>query len=246
MVRVAICDDEKEIITELELTLADIFGVFDITHEISSFLSVNELCGALKGGTCYDLIFLDIGFSENEINGVEMGWLIREILHDNTVSIVYISWEERYALQLFKIRPLDFLIKPLTREKVKKTIETYIRITAPLAGGGEFTYKRGRATHSAQIKDIVYLEANDRKVIVHFRDGGTDDFYGTLKDVYEKQLKECDFLFAHASFLVNYDYVTATGYRLLHVTGGLTLPISQSRRNEVRYRCTAIAKRRLA
>jgi len=244
MIKVAVCDDEKETTAELELALADIFDGLCVGHEIDGFLSVSDLRGALKAGTRYDLIFLDIAFSENEINGVEMGWLIREVLKDNTVSIVYISWVERYAMHLFKIRPMDFLIKPLTREKIEKTVETYLKIAAPF-GGEKFVYKKGHTTHSVQTKDIVYLEAYDRKIVIHLCDGTKNDFYGSLKDVYEEQLKERDFLFIHASFAVNYDYVTEINYSDLHIAGSPpSLPVSQSRRNEVRKRYTAIMRRR--
>jgi len=244
MVRIAVCDDEEIITDEMKLVLTDILDGLGIGHEIDGFLSVSDLCRVMKSGTRYDLIFLDIAFSENEMDGVEMGWLIREVLKDNTVSIVYISWVERYAMHLFKIRPMDFLIKPLTREKIEKTVETYLKIAAPL-GEGKFVYKKGHATHSVRTKDIVYLEARDRKIVIHFCDGEEDDFYGTLKDVYEKQLKECDFLFTHASFAVNYDYVTEIRYNDLHIAYHPSpLPISQTRRNDVRKQYAAILKRR--
>jgi len=247
MVRIAVCDDEKEIIAELELTLADILDGMDVDHKIDVYHSGVDLCSALKTGFRYDLIFLDIAFSENEINGVETGWMIREIHNDNAVSIVYISWIERYAMHLFKIRPMDFLIKPLTRGKIQTAVETYFRIISPPWGDVEFVYKKGHATHSVWLKEIVYLEARDRKVVLHLCNGTKDDFYGNLKDTYENQLKEYDFLFIHASYAVNYDYITAIKYSDLHITDSQSpLPVSQSRRNEVRERYTAIMKRRRA
>ena len=94
-------------------------------------------------------------------------------------------------------------------------------------------------------KNIVYLEARGRKVVIHLRDGREDDFYGALRDVYEEQLKGCDFLFAHASYLINFDYITTVKYNCLHIKGRPTpLPISEGRRKEMRNRYTAILKRR--
>jgi len=247
MIKIAVCDDEKQTTAELEHILTDILGGMNLDHEIACFLSGNELCHTLETGVRYDLIFLDIEFSKNEINGVEAGRLIREAHHDNTASIVYISWAKRYAMQLFQIRPLDFLIKPLSREKIEKTIKTYIKIAALSAGGkGEITYKKGHATHNVRIRDIIYLEARDRKVIIHRSDGTEDDFYGALKDVYEEQLKENDFLFIHASYAVNYDYVTVVKYNAFHVVGSLApLPVSRNRKDEVREQYSAIMKRRM-
>jgi len=245
MVKIAVCDDEKEVTAELEQALTGIFGGLNIAHEIACFLSGNELCRALEAGAQYNLIFLDIEFSKNEINGVELGHLIRDTHQNSTASIVFISWIERYAMQLFQIRPLDFLIKPLSSEKIEETVKTYLRIAALPGRKGVFAYRKGHAAHSAPVKDIAYLEACNRKVVIHFCDGSKDDFYGTLKDVYEAQLKESDFLFIHASYAVNYDCVMAVKYNALHITGSLTpLPISRNRRDEIREQYTAIMKRR--
>jgi len=245
MVKIAVCDDEEEITAGLELALADILGAIGVEHEIRGFSSARELCRSLQAGERYGLIFLDIAFSENEINGVETGWIIREVHKDNAVSIVYISWEKRYAMELFKIRPLDFMIKPLARGEIERAVETYLEISTPPGGKAELAYKKGHLERSARIKDIVYLEARDRKVVIHLCDGGKDDFYGALKDVYEEQLKRRDFLFVHASFAVNYDYVTAVKYNSLHVACSPTpLPVSRNRRDEVRRRYSAIMKRR--
>ena len=225
--------------------MADIFGSLNIAHQIACFRSGNDFCRAVEAGASYDLIFLDIAFSGHEITGVDVGRLIRETRHSNTASIVYISWVERYAMQLFQIRPLDFLIKPLSREKIERTVKTYLKIAAPAGGGREFSYKKGHTTHTAQVKDIVFLESRDRKIIMHHSDGTKDDFYGTLKDVYEEQLKERDFLFIHASYAVNFDYVTAVTYSALHIMGSLApLPISRAKRDEVREQYTAIMARR--
>ena len=118
MLNIAICDDEQKIGAELEAALIDIFGKLHIEHEIEVYLAGEALYRKMEAGTHYDLIFLDIEFTKNEINGVEVGRLIREAHQNNIVSIVYISWEKKYSMQLFSIRPLNFLIKPLEYEEI--------------------------------------------------------------------------------------------------------------------------------
>lgn len=243
MVMIAICDDEMNISAELERTLRNILGKLNIKHEVDVFFAGDELCWKMDVGAHYDLIFLDIEFAKEKINGVDVGRIIRNAYHNNIVSIVYISWEKKYSMQLFEVRPMNFLIKPLEYGKVEQTIRTYLKIAGLLSGA--FTYKKGYDTFKVQIKDIVFLENRERKVVIHFADGRKEDFYGSLKDAYNEQLQGFDFLFIHASYVVNYDYITAVKYnQLLLVDNTASLPISPNKRSEVRENYLAIMKRR--
>ena len=243
MIYIAICDDETKIGAELERTLLDIFNQQKVKCEIDVFFAGDELCRKMNAGAHYDLIFLDIEFAKNEINGVEIGRLIRDAHHNHMVSIVYISWEKKYAMQLFEIRPMDFLIKPLDYEKLEQTVSTYLKVSG--LWSREFTYKKGHDTYKVQAKNIIYLESSDRKLILHLSDGRKEEFYGALKEAYNEQLHKLDFLFIHASYVVNYDYVSSVKYnQLLLAEGQVPLPISPNRRSEVRERYYEIMKKR--
>ena len=251
MLMIAVCDDEQKIAGELETALIDIFARLQIKYEIDVYFAGDALNKQMKAGAYYDLIFLDIEFARNEINGVELGRLIRDAHQNNTVSIVYISWEMKYSMELFDIRPLNFLIKPLEYDKIEKAVRTYLKIAGLWAG--EFTYKIGHNTFKVQVKDIIYLESRDRKLILYLTDGRKEEFYGSLKDVYTEQLERYDFLYIHASYVVNYDYITSIKYNQLFMTNSAAstgcatpLPISQNKRNEVRESYFAIMKRRRA
>jgi len=243
MLKIAVCDDETKIASALERNLGNILDTLKIAREITVFHSTADMCGALEAGAYFDLIFLDINFAESDISGVEAARLIRDYGDDRT-SIVYISWENRRATDLAKTRPIDFLLKPLTREAIEEAVKTYLRLVG-LAAEALFHYRKNGAEHSARIRDIVYLESRSRKIIMHLRGGRKDEFYGKLKEIRKGPLKEHDFLFAHASYLVNYDYVRVINYKSLIVAGGeVPLPISHEKRCEVRERYLEITDRR--
>jgi len=243
MLKVAICDDETSIGSELERVLLDIFGKLRIRHEIDVFFAGDRLCRKMEKGEHYDIIFLDIQFANSEISGVDVGRLIRDTYQNNRTSIVYISWEKNYAMQLFETRPLHFLLKPLAYEEVEKTVKTHLKITE--FSSGEFTYKKSHDIFKVWIKDIVYLANCERKVIIHLACGREEAFYGSLKEVYNKQLKEYDFLFIHASFVVNYDYISTIKYSQVFVANNkISLPISPNRRAEIRELYLTIMTRR--
>ena len=245
MIFVAICDDEQNIGAELERALIDIFGKLNVKFEIDVFYTGDELCRKMEAGVHYDLIFLDIEFAKEKINGVEVGRLIRDVWHNYVVSIVFISWKMEYSMQLFDIRPLNFLIKPLQYEKIEQAVNTYLKIAGFMSG--EFTYTIGRDAYKVRVKDIIYLESNDRKLILHLADGRKEEFYGSLKEMYQEQLKRFDFLFIHASYVVNYDYITAIKYDQLFLADSATpLPISQPKRKEMReFYCAILEKRKV-
>lgn len=241
---VAICDDERKIGAELESVLMEILGKININYEIDVYFTGEELFTKMENGAHYNLIFLDIEFARNAINGVEVGRLIREVHHNNMVSIVYISWEMKYSMELFDIRPLNFLIKPLNDVKIEQVVRTYLKIAE--LWSGDFTYKIGHDIFKVQVKDIIYLESTKRKLTLYLADGRKEEFYGTLKEVYQEQLQKFDFLFIHASYVVNYDYIASVKYNELILTNSATsLPISQHKRKEVREAYYSIMERRM-
>ena len=245
MVHIAICDDEIEVGAELERFLVDILTKLNIPFEIDVLFAGEELQQKIEIETHYDLIFLDIEFTKSEINGVEVGRLIRDSYQNDKVSIVYISWEKRYSMQLFEIRPLNFIVKPLEYNKVEQTIKTFLKIAK--LSVGEFTYKKGHDSYKLQTKDIIYLENRERKVVIHLVDGREEEFYGSLKEIYNDQLKKLDFLFIHASYVINYDFIHTIKFKQVLLTDSLTpLPISPNKRKEVRENFfTIMAKRRV-
>jgi DNA-binding LytR/AlgR family response regulator len=108
MLRIAICDDDKQLCLELKSILNEISENSDENFEISTFYGGEELYDFLEVGNRFDLIFLDIELCE--INGVEVGRKIREELNDELTQIVYISGKDTYAMELFDIRPLNSLL----------------------------------------------------------------------------------------------------------------------------------------
>ena len=103
--------------------------------------------------------FLDIEL--NKLNGVELGVKIRSEFRNEDTQIVYISAKESYAMKLFQIRPLNFLVKPISVNKicfvVKKALE--------LNNKSEFfKFKVGSHLHKRKVKDILYFEGQGRQV----------------------------------------------------------------------------------
>ncbi len=226
MIRVGICDDEKSTCTELEELLYDYGKKFGIELEIDVWYQGECLCGDLHNNAL-DILFLDIELLSTD--GIEVGRYIRDVLDDPSLMIVYISSKSSYAMNLFKIQPFDFLIKPLVHEDVKETIKKAIKQLERKKQSFECTSKGCR--HKVLCKDIMYFYSQNKKVVL-VTSQETIEFNEKLKNITDSLPH--NFLQIHQSFLVNLDYVTECSYEEVRMQDGTRLTISQPYRKTVR------------
>ena len=228
MLRIAVCDDDKVLCMQIKSMLNEIIENTDEVFEISSFYSGEELYDFLVKENRFDLIFLDIELCE--INGVEVGRKVREELNDELTQIVYISSKDSYAMDLFDIRPLNFLIKPLKKEKIELVLKTVKKIM--FTSNQFYEYKIGNVNFNVLLSDVLYFESNGRKVKIILKDD-EKEYYGKLSEVEEK-LKDKAFFFIHKSYFINYNHVIEYAYEYVKMSNNKTLAISQNNRKAVR------------
>lgn len=229
MIKVAICDDETYVGANLEEIIKKIEEMYSIEFNIDVFLTGEGLCNYLEKGNVYDLIFLDIELKTTD--GIKVGKFVRKKYGINVTQLVYISAKEKYALQLFKIRPLDFIIKPIRYKAVEEVIQTAFEIMN--RNNTElFEYSFGKDVYKIPAKDIIYFESVNRKVYIYGNEK-KEEFYGTIKDIFEK-VNKFDFVWIHKSYLVNFSYIAKFSYDHVILTNDIVLPIAQSKRKHVR------------
>jgi DNA-binding LytR/AlgR family response regulator len=238
IIRIAVCDDEIDICTQLENMLIDIFKNKDIKFDIEIFTSGESLCKELNRQS-YDIIFLDIELPK--VSGIGVGKYIRETLKNEVVQIVYISAKEGYAMELFEFRPMNFLIKPLTESQVMKVVDKYLIITKH--DNHMFEYKKSTQYYKVPISEILYFESQHRKIIIHMKEGN-DEFYGSMERIYS-MVKDHKFLFIHKSIVINYNCIKKLSYEEVIMIDDTILPISQSRRKAIKSSYMKIRKEEL-
>lgn len=224
MLCIAICDDDIQLCIELENLLIECNDKFDI----DVFFTGEELCRVLETGQTYDLLFLDIELKS--LDGISVGKFIRDTLNNNYLQIVYISSKKSYAMDLFEIRPMHFLIKPLDDVKIKAVVCKAMELLDK--GNTFFRYQKSNIIFKKMLKEIKYYSSSGRKVLIHTADDECDEIYGKLDDIH-KQIG-ASFIRIHKSYLVNYDHIAKLQYDQVELFNGEVLPISQSRRNQVR------------
>lgn len=125
MYKVAICDDEIGVCNALESYIEKYMNQHYIASDIDIFYTGESLCDYLQRNNEINLIFLDIELPK--ANGVEVGQYVRNKLKDEVTDIIYISSKTSYAMELFKCRPLDFIIKPLSYKKIENILDVVIK-----------------------------------------------------------------------------------------------------------------------
>lgn len=227
MFRIAICDDEENICVKIESIILD-YGKRCLEKlKVEMFFSGEEICEYMMNGEEFDLIFLDIEL--NLINGIEVGKFIRDMLKNEATLIVYISAKDNYYQQLFDIRPMNFLHKPIDEKKIIADIEKAIDLSNRLTH--VFTYRKSNTAYKRELKKILYFEAKGRMVrIVTIT--GEDIFYGKLKTILS-QLEKYHFFCIHQSFLVNYAHITMFTHTEITMSNNEILPISRRQKEEV-------------
>ena len=228
MLKIAVCDDENVICSQVERYLNDSAEKFGIGIETDVFYSGEKFLDSLKSES-YDIVFLDLVLKE--ISGQEVSRIIREEMHNEAIQIIYIAGMTEHAYELFEYDPILFLKKPLTNMEIEKAFLKIIKkfnLTLDT-----YTIRMNGISTQIRIKDIVYLESEKRKVKIVTVNNETFYFYGTIKESYEF-FKKCDFLMIHNSYLINPLHIRQAKYEYVIMAGNVKLSIAQSKRTEIK------------
>lgn len=111
-VRTIIIDDEPHAREGLKIRLGD-YKEISIIAECSSGFEAVEKINKLSP----DLVFLDIQMPG--MNGFEV---LKNLNADNIPMIIFVTAYDRYALKAFEFHAVDYLLKPIDKNRLKKAI----------------------------------------------------------------------------------------------------------------------------
>lgn len=227
MLRIAICDDNTAVCSEVEKMVLEYTEKNAIQIEVEVFYTGEALIHHIETKGQFDLIFLDIELGTT--TGIEIGKVIRNAFNDYISKIVFISATTGYERQLFDVQPLNFLDKPVDPMKLAHCLELVIKM---LRGENNFfEYKVGHGIIKCNIKEILYFEKEAKKIkIVTF--DSEDYFYDTMVNLKTK-LPDM-FVETHSSFLVNFHHIKKLTKDYVVMVNRKEIPISQRNLKNVR------------
>ncbi len=227
--KVAICDDEICTCQHLEEVLEKVFCSMGVGIKIDVFYSGEKIVQYLKCGNKYDFIFLDIELYE--LNGVDVGKYIREGQNNLDTQIVFISSKTSYAMELFAVQPLDFVVKPISEKSLLDAINKGMKYL----GNSEhfFVYQFQKETKRICCSDILYFKSELRIVTV-VTTSGEEVFYSRLATVKE-ELPDY-FVQIHQSYLINLYRVKSFKVNEVVMIDGNNIPVSRKYKSTLRTR----------
>ncbi len=187
----------------------------------------------LANGENYDLIFLDIEFPG--MNGIELGKLLRMKMKNYDTQIIFISAVKDYAMDLFPVRPIDFLIKPITEETLRFCLLTYMAYFENSHGFIEYTLENIK--HRIRTGEVLYLESNRKKTILYTRKGSFS-VYGKVSDII--RIHKNKFVCISRGIYVNIQHIVEATAREVYLTDGVRLSVSRGCQDTVRDRLSEI------
>lgn len=229
MYRVGICDDDLTFGFQIESYLKEYAKKEGIEIETEVFTSGEEYLQFLDEKPKLDLLFLDIELGQR-VNGILVGRMIRTDISNEVTQIVYVSSKENYAMQLFRNRPMDFLIKPITMNDIERIMKEYIKLFSDKKNFFECYVKRVKRRISDN--EIIYFQCAGKKICINTVQHGKIEFYGKMEDV-KKQVDQNRFWEIHKSYIINVDFVSEFCVEEIQMVNGEWLPVSQAFRKRV-------------
>lgn len=118
--KIAIIEDEESAAQQLKsllretLTAADVIAVIDTVEESVSWLGNRP---------AVDLIFLDIHLADGACFSIFQQCKI-------DVPVIFTTAYDQYAIKAFEVNSIDYLLKPVRKEKLQQALDKFQRLNA--------------------------------------------------------------------------------------------------------------------
>lgn len=227
----AIVVDDEELAREALLELLNPFTEIEVVDTCRNGFELIEKVKLKKP----DVIFLDIHMPQLD------GFEVLELLGNDAPAIIFVTAYDEFALKAFEANALDYLLKPINRSRLEKSIEKLISQKGIIPKSYEKVLKSykeqsnlnrvlvkdGSNVHVIPVNEIIWLEAQDDYVAIHTN----KNLFLKLERLgnFEATLDERVFKRIHRSFIVNMDYVQRIeNQKWAVLNSGKKLPVSKS------------------
>lgn len=197
-----------------------------IHSQIESYENGSEFLTAFNTSK-YDIIFLDIYM--DGMNGIEIAEKIRK--QNSQVLIIFSTTSRSHALDGFRVRASDYLVKPYSYENFKETLSFCNQKL--LKHSYYIEVKEGRYYTKLLVDDIVYTDYYNHYIQIH-SSSRVIRSYMSFSEF--SPMLECypQFLCCYRNCLINMDRVTSLVDTDFIMESGECIPISRGLKNKVR------------
>jgi len=194
--KLMIVDDEAPARQRLRGLISELGGDYELTAEAEN----GEQAVALSEAHPVDLVFMDIHMPG--MDGLEAAAHISR--QEPPPAIIFVTAYSEHALDAFEVNAVDYLLKPIRRQKLQAALEKATRLTRPLVQkeAEAETWLTSRYRGGVQriaLSDVYYFRADSKYVMVRHRGGESllEDSLVSLEKRFPREL-----LRIHRSMLV--------------------------------------------
>ena len=222
-INIAICDDLEEEREKLKSYINEYLDINELVAEIDEFESGEAFLST--DTKKYNLVVLDIFMGE--LNGMETA---RKLIKENrSTQIIFYSTSYEYAAESYDVSALYYLVKPAKKEKAFEVLDKFFSAYMSLK---TITVKVGRAEENIYISDIISVESNNHKAIIHTKDGDIEASMQLSK--LEEMLLPYDFVKPLRYALVSLKEITAIPTDVVILSDGTVYSVSRKEREKVK------------
>ena len=221
MIKIAVCDDEKNI----RSYLISLIREQNTECEVTEYASADEY---LSGGMGHDLLFLDIELkgSASGMDGMGLARQIRGMVEIKQPVIIFVTGYEKYVYDAFDVDAFQYLVKPVNEQKFAEVFSRAQEKVLSEAEQGKKTLviQYAGANKAIPLDSIYYMESQSHKIVLYTKDGKVE-YYAKIGEL-EEELQG-HFCRIHKGYLVNLSYVDEYSRTEIMLTNGDKLPLSK-------------------
>ena len=209
VITTVVIDDEKLAREELSFLLKD-FSEIEVIGAAENGLQAVDLIDKLEP----DLVFLDV-----QMPGIDGIGVIRQLREQSTPlpQFVLVTAFDNYAIEAFRMEAMDYLLKPVDKERLTETVQRASRsIQEKLKSGGSESLSLPRVplqrskllvkstgrSFIVDAQDIVYATIEDGLITIVTSSLEGESNYRTIEEL-QSNLDPGTFWRVHRSYLVN-------------------------------------------
>jgi len=216
---ILICDDMKEDADRLAALIAQ--SGFEAQTMV--FTCPSQALDCFCSGADIDACFLDIIMPK--MNGVKLAEKLRE--NNYAKDIVFLTTSNDFASQSYQVQAFDYLLKPLTCEKVN-TIMGKLKKSQENSDKAGLSIEMQGVTRFVLFRDISHVEVINHAVYIKLLDKSIIKEYVTFSKIEEQLLADSRFAKCHRSYIVNLSEIMTMATNELTMKNGSKIPISRS------------------
>lgn len=229
MIKIAFCDDEMEVLHQMN-ELLDRYQVErneDITY--AAFQSPFELLTEIEKGIRPDILFLDVVMPGQ--NGLDVAKEIRQ--YDTNMKIIFLTSSPEFAVESYSVGAYFYQLKPIWEESFFRLMDAVLAECEKKKKNSLILRSKDGITR-IDLQQLEYCEVLGRKLLFHLENGAVLESAGSLDDLAGQLMQYSNFFRPHRSFLVNMEYIQNISSRSIKMVNDAEIPIPHGKCSEIK------------